>query len=558
MLQARITNDEILVTGTGIELLRLKAAIVAELGSIVKSRKDGFTFPTAALWRVATNLQRAKIDEPWIANAIGEERTHANARIRALELLGTDTVPVFDNQWDTILDPPQAKAVGAMVVPGLRGLCLFDEQGSGKTVMTIAAYDLLRERGDVDTMIVACPKSMMSEWPKDLRRFAPRYNVVIAEGRYADKYNTALSDYDVLITNYEGVGAILPAIEALAEKKKYLLVVDESFLVKNEDALRSQMAGELRKNCIRCFVLCGTPAPNSSHDLVNQFNLADRGFTFGSFRISKDPHADWLPIANLMEERGLYIRRLKPEILGEVPEKNFHVVRVDLKGEQARMYEEAREELELSLRTLTNDVFRRSLTTYLQRRSVLLQICSVPAAVDPTFAAFPAKYEVLDSLVNDLVAQNRKVIIWSFFTRSIEEVVQRYSHYRPVQIHGQISMAERGEAVRAFQNDPDVMIFVGNPAAAGAGITLTAAFDAVYLSFSNQAAHYLQSLDRIHRRGQNSNEVNYYLLVCRNTIEETEVIRLRGKELNQHSLLSDSVKWPTSLDEALKELGTHG
>jgi SNF2 family DNA or RNA helicase len=98
------------------------------------------------------------------------------------------------------------------------------------------------------------------------------------------------------------------------------------------------------------------------------------------------------------------------------------------------------------------------------------------------------------------------------------------------------------------------MLFVGNPAAAGAGITLHASYDAVYISYSNQAAHYLQSLDRIHRRGQVSEEVNYYLLVCEGTIEESEVKRLRGKEIKQHELLGDVVKWPTSLDEALSEL----
>ena len=101
------------------------------------------------------------------------------------------------------------------------------------------------------------------------------------------------------------------------------------------------------------------------------------------------------------------------------------------------------------------------------------------------------------------------------------------------------------------------MLFVGNPAAAGSGITLHAAYDAVYLSYSSQAAHYLQSLDRIHRRGQVSDEVNYHILVCKNTIEETEIVRLRGKEVRQHGLLGDQVIFPSTLDEALAELGAH-
>ena len=103
------------------------------------------------------------------------------------------------------------------------------------------------------------------------------------------------------------------------------------------------------------------------------------------------------------------------------------------------------------------------------------------------------------------------------------------------------------------------MLFIGNPSAAGAGITLHSSYDAVYVSYSNQAAHYLQSLDRIHRRGQKAKIVNYYLLICEGTIEENEIARLRSKELQQHSLLGDHIVWPSSLDEAISELtNVHG
>jgi SNF2 family DNA or RNA helicase len=164
----------------------------------------------------------------------------------------------------------------------------------------------------------------------------------------------------------------------------------------------------------------------------------------------------------------------------------------------------------------------------------------------------------LDDLLADLIGQGRKVILWSFYRNSLDEIAKRYATYNPVRIDGTVDTAVRRDAVTSFQEDPSRMLFIGNPAAAGAGVTLHAAYDAVYVSYSNQAAHYLQSLDRIHRRGQTAKEVNYYLLVCEGTIEETEVVRLRGKELQQHSLLGDHVPWPSSLDEALEELEGHG
>ena len=109
-------------------------------------------------------------------------------------------------EWIQCLEPAQVYAVAAMTVSGLLGVCLFDEQGSGKTVMAIAAYDILKTAKSIDAMIIACPKTMMSEWPKDIERFLPgKYKIVVAEGNRQSRFQTALSDFDILVTNYEGI-----------------------------------------------------------------------------------------------------------------------------------------------------------------------------------------------------------------------------------------------------------------------------------------------------------------------------------------------------------------
>lgn len=536
------------------EQIKIKTKLNGRLGGKLKAEKEALVFPASALPLVRDLLEGGE-RSPEAEDAFQKFDKHAEARTKVLEILEDCTSYNVPEAWTKRLDPAQAYAVSAMAVPDLLGLCLFDEQGSGKTVMTIAAFDILKETGKIDAMVVVCPKTMMSEWPKDIEKFLPdKYRISIAEGDRREKFETALKDFDVLVTNYEGVDHMQIALTATAERKRYLLVVDESYYVKNTESMRSEAAGRLRASCARCFVLCGTPAPNSPYDLVNQFNLADTGYTFAGFRKTKDAEADREEISELVETRGTLIRRLKTEVLQDVPEKNFHVVRVPLKGRQALLYEKARSELKLELRSLDNTTFRRKLATYFQRRAVLLQICSNPSTVDPTNTDVPVKYEYLDGLLADLISKGRKIILWSFYKSSIDDLMARYASYGPVRIDGSVGGGERREAVRLFQEDPNRMVFVGNPAAAGAGVTLHAAYDAVYVSYSNQAAHYLQSLDRIHRRGQKSQEVNYYLLVCKGTIEETEVVRLRGKELQQHSLLGDHIPWPASLDEALKEL----
>lgn len=557
-MEVNIEDDNIRINETGIKLLKLKSQVAQRIGSLMTSGKDFIVFPISSLPLLDDLIGNSEIDNPVVCDAITRFAQHSEARERALEIIEQAQQPLLPRNWNEVLDPAQITAVAAMTIPDMLGLCLFDEQGSGKTVMTIASFDILKQIGQVDGMIVVCPKSMVSEWPKDIERFLPNeYRIVLAEGDRQKKYEATFQDFDVLVTNYEGVEAMLVSLMAISSNRKFLLAIDESYYLKNSESIRSDLASKLRKKCHRCFVLCGTPAPNSAHDLVNQFDLADLGFTFGGFKKSKDPAADWDKISNLIDTKGVFIRRLKTEILQHVPEKNFHVIRVDLKGKQALMYEQARSDLELELKNLNNETFKKRLVTYFQRRAALLQICTCPGAIDPTLSEAPAKYEALDSLLEDLISKKRKVIIWSFYKRSLDEIQSRYSKYNPVRVDGSISTSFRKDAVRLFQEDPKTMLFIGNPAAAGAGITLHAAYDAIYLSYSNQAAHYLQSLDRIHRRGQIANEVNYYLLVCKNTIEETEVVRLRGKEIRQHDLLGDHIQWPTSLDDALGELHGH-
>lgn len=555
----KVTLDKgiVHVACRGIELLSLRAEFAKRIRALVAFDAGGISFPVSYLAQVDDLLGSAEKDNE--THAVLERiRLHSAAREMALARVGDLQQPSLSGDWNEKLEPAQAAAVSAMTVPNLFGLCLFDEQGSGKTVMSIAAFDELRGRDEVDAMIVVCPKSMVSEWKKEVHRFlGSTLKVEVAEGDRRHRFETSQLPFDVLVSNFEGIEPMAVSLIATAATRKYLLVVDESYYLKNSDSMRSAMVGRLRPSCSRCFVLCGTPAPNSAHDLINQFDLADLGFTFSGFVRSSDADHDWSTIADLVEKRGVCIRRLKTEILKHVPQKRFHVERVSLSGKQAMLYEKARSELLLDLRSLNNESFKRKLMSYFQRRSVLLQICSSPSAIDPTFAEVPAKYKMLDGLLSDLISQGRKVVVWSFYRRSLDEMMDRYSNYDPVRIDGSVSSGGRSAAVCEFQENPSRMLFVGNPAAAGSGITLHAAYDAVYLSYSNQAAHYLQSLDRIHRRGQVSDEVNYHLLVCAGTIEETEIVRLRGKEVRQHNLLRDQVSFPSTLDEALAELGGH-
>jgi SNF2 family DNA or RNA helicase len=334
-----------------------------------------------------------------------------------------------------------------------------------------------------------------------------------------------------------------------------MLVVDESFFIKNTDARRTRALKRLREFCGRAFVLCGTPAPNAPQDLLEQFSFVDFGLTFGDMELPDDHAAATQAIQRAVDERGVFIRHLKSEVLPDLPGKRFTRLLVGLEPQQERLYSAALNGLILDLRSTADTLFGRHVASFLARRAALLQICSHPGGIAETYTEVPAKLLAIDQLLEQLIVdRGEKVVLWSFYRHSLAAAFERYQRFNPVRYDGTVSdIAVRREAVRRFQNDDDAPLFIGNPAAAGAGLTLHRARVAVYESLSNQGAHYLQSLDRIHRRGQ-QREVEYFVLLADRTIELVEYDRLTRKERAAQELLRDDFAPPLSRQAMLAEL----
>jgi SNF2 family DNA or RNA helicase len=465
------------------------------------------------------------------------------------------------SDYDSIgpLDAHQVTAVALASHPDVRGLCIFDEQGVGKTVEALFSFDRLREQGVVGRCLIFAPKNMVLEWVNDLQRFfGTKYRAAAIVGSEAEKRVLLDGSADLFITNFETAIQLEIRLRQLlqAEKGRGLLIVDESFFVKNAEARRAQALRRLRKYAGRCLVLCGTPAPNSALDLVEQFNIADDGEAFSGFNLLTDPNATHAKIATIVETRGVYIRRLKGAVLPELPQRTYNRVLLPMPPAQRRLYESVLSGLISDIRAIDDNEFKRNLASFMARRSALLQICSNPVAVDSAFdGEMSAKVAALDSILPNLIeARREKVVLWSFFRASLNALCDRYARYNPVRIDGSVSsVAERREAVKRFQEDDTTMLFIANPAAAGAGLTLHRSRFAIYESMSNQAAHYLQSLDRIHRRGQ-KRPVEYLVLLCDETIELSEYDRLLQKEARAQELLRDEVATPLSREAFLDDL----
>jgi SNF2 family DNA or RNA helicase len=536
----RLSGDDLKHLRDQLSDIGVRFRLRGEEGAVVADAWEGVGLLASHLvldWssdalRLATNRATVAAAFPRVEAAYAEILAGGAARARAL---------IADGTMTGTLDDHQAVNIALLTTPGTWGGCVFDEQGTGKTVTLIAAFDLLVERGLTDTLLVVAPKSMIAEWRQEFGRFTgDLYKVVVAEGDRRAKAQALFSGADVVVVNYETLLTLGDELVRLARRTRLTLAIDESFNVKNPEASRSQAAARLREWCTHAFVLCGTPAPNSAADVVAQFDLVDFGHTFTGLRLDKDRSVAAGQVGDRLEQRGLYVRNVKAVVLPDLPPKSFTEVEVDLAPQQRAAYDAALDHLILDLQRVDDETYARQIQSFLERRAALLRICADPAPLIPGYDELPAKIVALDDLLGHLVGQlNEKVVVWSFYRSSLDRIAARYAEMGLVRIDGSISdPAERRQAVRRFQEDPAVLIFLGNPAAAGAGLTLHSARYAVYESLSNQAAHYLQSLDRIHRRGQ-GRDVRYVTLLARGTIEEIEYARLRQKADAQADLLGD-------------------
>jgi SNF2 family DNA or RNA helicase len=568
-------GEVVLDSETGQPLIKTESAhnraqlssLLMKLAPGTKIVRDGNFLSIDPQGAVALRSKASRIPLEWSEDAAGfvdnfavayATRGRAQRRLLQLQQQGVADGVLSDYRLHERLDSHQRIAVAAMTDPYIRGLCLFDEQGVGKTVMAIHAFDRLVKKREVEAALIFAPKNMLEVWKSDFAKFfGKEYRVETITGSKNQKYDSLLTPADVYVANYESAHSLETSLRSFLRRSpgRIVLIVDESFFVKNRDAKRAGAVRRLRHFSDRCWVLCGTPAPNRALDVIHQFDVADGGVTFSSVSIPKDPELLRSTIKGVVESRGLYLRRLKRDVLPDIPPKNFERIVVPMELEQSQLYSNELHQLVSDVESSDDQTFNKDMTSFLARRMRLLQICSHPGQVISNYVKVPAKHACLDQLLEELITVRReKVVLWSFFRHSLSALVNRYQKFNPVRLDGSVSDAEeRGRVVRQFQEDTDTTLFIANPAAGGAGITLTRSRVAIYESFPVQTAHYLQSLDRIHRRGQ-TRDTHYYFLLCENSIEEDEYLRLLDKESKAMDLFGDPDPGIVTREFMLEEL----
>lgn len=425
------------------------------------------------------------------------------------------------------------------------GLLAF-EQGLGKTLVAIEAFQRLLAAGGVDFMVVVCPNSLKRTWVAEFSKFAPALEVEVVDGGPKNRRRIMLQTTAmVLVVNYEAARNEVLGLRALLQRKRAVLVLDESHFVKNHRALNTTAAQHFAPFATYRWLLSGTPITNSPADIYPQICLITGGQPFGSFasfeaRFNDAENNSAVRRALSAKIRPYMLRKTKEDCL-DLPEKTFVDVMVELPPWQMKMYNAMRDDLSHEIEGMTPEEFRRFVPTALTRLLRLSQIASNPSLVIPGEGRLSGKFAELDRIIEDLVEVNkRKVILWSYYVQTIEKLLARYNRFGAVALYGGTPAGERNWIASRFQEDPTMMLLLANPAAAGTGFTLTSASYTIYETLSWRYDYYAQSQDRNHRIGQ-KNAVTYIRLIAEGTVEQAIVDALARKSRMAGAIIGDDI-----------------
>ncbi|MEY4668535.1 MAG: hypothetical protein RL518_1234 [Pseudomonadota bacterium] len=439
---------------------------------------------------------------------------------------------------------------------------LGDDMGLGKTLSVLSFFATLQRTEGYEQLLVVCPNSLTRNWVREATTWFPHMKATVLAGDKGEKAWTlrllaeGTAPCDVFVANYEGVRLdyVTPELAEIASKRKTLLCVDESQRVKNHQAKTFKALSTIAPHCLRRVLLSGTPTPKDVSDLWAQMKLLDGGKRFGrsfykwlgsiaelgtefsEFAVKK--FYDHEVHEAIYRAQEIMLRRRKEKVIN-LPPKTFSLREIELTGSQRERYDEIREGLILRMRSTSGEQFVREITNILEEYLRAVQVASNPRLIDPEWKGEPAKFLELDEIVTEVVReQGQKLVVWTNYLGNIRELVERYKELGAAPFSGEVSAAEREKTVRAFQTEETPRILVAVPAAGGVGITLTAAQTAVYIDKTWNAEHWMQSVDRIHRIGQQGTVNVISLLSCK--VDEMIHWNLRRKEQGQAEVLGDN------------------
>ncbi|MDF1996213.1 DEAD/DEAH box helicase [Peribacillus frigoritolerans] len=424
------------------------------------------------------------------------------------------TVP---NSLDPILREYQKNGYKWMKILAQYGFggILADDMGLGKTLQSITF--ILSELPDIRKKrvpaLIVCPSSLTYNWLSEFTKFAPDIQAVIVDGDKTErsKLLKEMKDVDVVITSYP---LLRKDINSFEKEDFHTVFFDEAQAFKNPVTQTARAAKKIK--AAHRFALTGTPIENSLEELWSLFHVVFPELFMG---LKKYSNLSRKQISRRI--RPFLLRRMKEDVLGELPGKIESLESMELLPDQKKLYGAYLAKLRHdTLKHLDKDTLRKNRIRILAGLTRLRQICCHPALFVDGYKGSSAKYEQLMQIVEDSKHSGRRMLIFSQFTKMLTIIGRDLAMKgQPFfYLDGQTPSKERVEICNRF-NAGERDIFLISLKAGGTGLNLTGADTVILYDLWWNPAVEEQAADRAHRMGQ-KNEVQVIKLIARGTIEE--------------------------------------
>ncbi len=376
---------------------------------------------------------------------------------------------------------------------------LADEMGLGKTMQAITAIRMLLRAGEIRSILLICPKPLVTNWKREFGMWAPEIPISIIEGDASRRHWLWQQDgAPVKIANYELL--MRDKEEVLGEGMHFdLVMLDEAQRIKNINNTTSEIVRAIPRT--RNWALTGTPIENSPDDIVGIFEFLSPGYM-----------RTGMPAKRLGElARDYILRRTKEMVLTDMPPKMFRDAELDLSPEQRATYEIAENEGVVNLNDLGDSISIQHVFELVLR---LKQICNFDPATGTS-----SKLERLEADLEEVAASGKKAIVFSQWVHSIEIIAKKLERFGPLQYHGKIPSKQRDPILKQFKEDKSKHVILMSYGAGSVGLNLQfCEYVFLFDRWWNPAIED-QAINRAHRIGV-TGPVTVTRMLALGTIEE--------------------------------------
>ena len=413
------------------------------------------------------------------------------------------------------------------------GGILADEMGLGKTIQALTLLSMIPDK----THIVICPKTLIYNWESEVKKYFPDLKVLIISGdiekrkrliKKCPEYNIVITSYSMLQKDYKDY--------VLNNIKFGYSILDEAHYVKNMKTLSAKAVRLINSENI--ILLTGTPLENNLDELYSTFDLIMPGYLgskleFNREFISKIERNNMIALEILQAKiKPFILRRVKKQVLKELPDKQEQVVFSEMTNKQVAIYSEVLERVKNDVNQLIEKQgFNRSRIQVLSALLKLRQICNHPHLIDNSLsidADLSGKYGQFLELLSEVIVSGKKVLVFSQFTSMLDIMEKDLKRLNINFFRLDGSTKNRQELVENFNSSDSVKVFLISLKAGGVGINLTSASVVfLYDPWWNPMVE-KQAMDRVHRIGQ-TKKVNVYKFITKNSIEE-KIMKLQERK----------------------------